>query len=76
MYRCIRKCYHRKTLYHPGQIYTPTADELKDKTVPRHFVLNEQYSVDSVIQAEREEKLKRIKVKAQKADEKGDGKSF
>jgi hypothetical protein len=42
---------------------------LKDKTVPRHFVLNEQYSVGAVIQAEREEKLKKIRVKAQKAEE-------
>jgi hypothetical protein len=68
MYRCIRKCYHRKRLYHPGQEYTPTADEIKDKNVPRHFVLNEQYSVKAVIQAEQEEKLKRIRVKAEKSE--------
>lgn len=68
MYRCIRKCYHGNKLYKPGMSYTPPADELKEKKVPRHFVLKEQYSVDAVIQAEKDEKLKKVKIRAEKAD--------
>jgi len=67
MYRCIRKCYHRNRLYKPGMTYAPTTDELKEKRVPRHFVLKEQYSVDAVLQAEKDEKLKKVKIRAEKA---------
>ena len=67
MYRCIRKCFHGKRLYKPGDSYAPTADQLKEKSVPRHFVLKEQYSKDAVIQAEKEERLKKVKIRAEKA---------
>jgi len=69
MYLAIRKCFHNKHFYMVGDKYFPTEDELKNKSVPRHFVPPEAFSPEAVKKAEAEEKMKRVKVKAQKAEE-------
>lgn len=69
MYRAIRPCFHRGHLYKTGDSYTPTAEEIKSQTVPRHFVKDREFSDDLVISAAKEDMMARkVSVKAKKAD--------
>jgi hypothetical protein len=64
IYRAIRACWHKKRYYKPGMVFVPTN---KDDKPPRHFVADQEFSIEAVEEAARAEKLKRIAVKAQKA---------
>ena len=68
MYRSIRAIFHRGHLYNVGDKYTPTAQELKDKSVnQRHFVLERDFSTDIVEDAMKEDiQMRKVNIKAKK----------
>jgi len=67
-YVAIRACWHNKRFYRPGMIFVPAE---KGEKPPRHFVPDADFTPGAVEEAAREEKMKRIEVKAQKAGESG-----
>lgn len=67
-YRAIRTCWHGKRLYKPGMEFVPADD---GEAPPRHFVPEKKFSAKAVDEAAREEKLKKVAIKAQKAAEDG-----
>lgn len=65
--RAIRKCWHGKRLYKIGDVFRGEGE------APRHFVEERKFSPKAVDEAAREEKLKRIAVRAQKAGDESAG---
>ena len=68
MYRTIRAIFHRGHLYNVGDKYTPTAQEVKDKSVDRrHFVLEKDFGADVVEGAMKEDiQARKVHIKARK----------
>lgn len=62
-FRAIRACWHKKRFYNVGTVWAG------EGRPPRHFVEDKDFSVRAVDEAAREEKLKRVAVKTQKAGE-------
>ncbi|OPY12605.1 MAG: hypothetical protein A4E67_00063 [Syntrophaceae bacterium PtaB.Bin038] len=67
-YRAIRACWHKKRFYKPGAIFVPAE---RGEKPPRHFVADEEFSIEAVEEAAKVERLKRVRVKAQKAADAG-----
>lgn len=61
--RAIRKCWHNKQIYKIGDVFRGEGKP------PRHFVEEQKFSPRAVDEAAREEKLKKIAVRAEKAGE-------
>jgi len=73
-YRAIRDCFHGGHKYRVGESYTPSAKEVKDGKVPRHFVddlnIKNQKEFAKLVKAAREEeKRKRVTIRAERKEE-------
>ena len=68
MYRTIRSIFHNGHLYQIGDKYTPTVQEVKEKSVdPRHFILDRDFSSEAVEDAAAEDiKVRKVNIKARK----------
>jgi len=58
-YRAIRSCFHNRQHYRAGDPFFATAQQVKDKSVPRHFVPLEKYSIEAVKAAQKADRTQR-----------------
>jgi len=68
-FRAVRPCYHKSVYYKQGDVAVFTADEVSKKMVPRHFIPAQAFSEEAVKKAEVEEKEKKVRIRAQRAEQ-------